>query len=225
MYYLQSRYYNPTLGRFISSDIYTSTGQGLLGNNMFAYCGNNPVSRADSAGTFFNTVCGAVVGGLLALFTHSDKENPEDAFWRGFTTGAIAGAALDVSIVTAGVGSAIAIAAVGGGIAAAADYAMEQNNKGEDITAAGLVTNATIGAGLNVLFMGAGRTAGREIGNSIVSIGEAIWKNTVDSVTSSAGKLVMSKLGSAIIENTAYSLTQGSFGKLFSIVADGRGVY
>ena len=38
-YYLQSRYYDPEVGRFINADDYTATGQGLLGNNMFAYCG------------------------------------------------------------------------------------------------------------------------------------------------------------------------------------------
>ena len=48
LYYLQSRYYNPETSRFINADILVSTGQGLLGNNMFAYCGNNPVSRIDS---------------------------------------------------------------------------------------------------------------------------------------------------------------------------------
>ena len=42
-YYLQSRYYDPEVGRFISSDGYVSTGQGVLGYNQFAYCLNNPV--------------------------------------------------------------------------------------------------------------------------------------------------------------------------------------
>ena len=51
LYYLQSRYYNPELGRFINADALVSTGQGLLGNNMFAYCLNNPVVLADSSGT------------------------------------------------------------------------------------------------------------------------------------------------------------------------------
>ena len=37
LYYLQSRYYNPEWGRFINADAYISTGQGLIGNNMFAY--------------------------------------------------------------------------------------------------------------------------------------------------------------------------------------------
>ena len=49
-YYLQSRYYDPEIGRFINSDAFVATGQGLLGNNMFAYCGNNPVSRYDPTG-------------------------------------------------------------------------------------------------------------------------------------------------------------------------------
>ena len=52
-YYLQSRYYDPELGRFLNADAYVSTGQGILGNNMFAYCGNNPTNYADPEGTFW----------------------------------------------------------------------------------------------------------------------------------------------------------------------------
>jgi len=51
LYYLQSRYYDPEVGRFINADAYASTGQGVLGNNMFAYCLNNPVCLLDSLGT------------------------------------------------------------------------------------------------------------------------------------------------------------------------------
>lgn len=50
-YYLQSRYYDPETGRFLNADGFISTGQGILSNNMFAYCGNNPVNRADSSGS------------------------------------------------------------------------------------------------------------------------------------------------------------------------------
>ena len=50
MYYLQSRYYDAKICRFINADGYVSTGQGLTGYNMFAYCGNNPVNRADPTG-------------------------------------------------------------------------------------------------------------------------------------------------------------------------------
>ena len=51
MYYLQSRYYDPEVGRFINADAFAATGQGVLGNNMFAYCGNNPTFSHDPTGT------------------------------------------------------------------------------------------------------------------------------------------------------------------------------
>ena len=50
LYYLQSRYYAPELGRFINADAYISTGRGILGNNMFAYCRSNLVCRVDKLG-------------------------------------------------------------------------------------------------------------------------------------------------------------------------------
>ena len=49
-YYLQSRYYDPAIGRFINADAFASTGQGFLGYNMFAYCGNNPINNQDPEG-------------------------------------------------------------------------------------------------------------------------------------------------------------------------------
>ena len=51
LYYVSSRYYDPAWGRFLNADVLMSTGQGLLGNNMFAYCRNNPVHRKDTLGT------------------------------------------------------------------------------------------------------------------------------------------------------------------------------
>ena len=50
-YYLQSRYYDPVNHRFINADGFASTGQGFIGCNMFAYCGNSPVARLDPSGT------------------------------------------------------------------------------------------------------------------------------------------------------------------------------
>ena len=53
-YYLQSRYYDPELGRFINADSYASTdATGLLSANMFAYCENDPVMRVDPMGEVF----------------------------------------------------------------------------------------------------------------------------------------------------------------------------
>ena len=52
MYYLQSRYYNPVLRRFINADEYVNTGTGVRGCNMFAYCENNTVNGYDPEGTW-----------------------------------------------------------------------------------------------------------------------------------------------------------------------------
>ena len=53
-YYLQSRYYDPEIGRFINADSYASTdATGLLSTNMFAYCENNPAMRIDPTGEVF----------------------------------------------------------------------------------------------------------------------------------------------------------------------------
>ncbi|MCR5174680.1 MAG: RHS repeat-associated core domain-containing protein, partial [Oscillospiraceae bacterium] len=55
LYYLQSRYYDPEICRFINADGYASTGQGLLGGNAFAYCNNNPIVFADPTGELLIT--------------------------------------------------------------------------------------------------------------------------------------------------------------------------
>ena len=65
LYYLNSRYYNPEIGRFINADGYVTTGQGVLSSNMFAYCMNNPVKYYDHSGTMtFGLYFGV---GLIAI--------------------------------------------------------------------------------------------------------------------------------------------------------------
>ena len=51
-YYLQSRYYDPAIKRFINADGYVNANGDLLGFNMYAYCGNNPINYCDPTGEF-----------------------------------------------------------------------------------------------------------------------------------------------------------------------------
>ena len=52
LYYLQSRYYDPQIGRFINADNleYLGADGTPLGYNLFTYCGNNPVMGYDPTG-------------------------------------------------------------------------------------------------------------------------------------------------------------------------------
>ena len=66
-YYVSSRYYDPEIGRFINADDVNLLGANddFASLNLFSYCGNNPISRADSNGYFWHIVAGAVIGGLI----------------------------------------------------------------------------------------------------------------------------------------------------------------
>ena len=88
-YYLQSRYYDPTIRRFINTDCYVSTGRGIAGYNMFAYCNNSPVSQLDPNGEIAITtlilIGSAVLGTISAGYT-AYKE-----YKAGCSTGRIIG--------------------------------------------------------------------------------------------------------------------------------------
>ena len=100
LYYLQSRYYSPEQGRFLNADALVSTGQGPLGNNMFAYCGNNPVNRVDPTGeAWWHWALGAAVVAACAVATVA-------------TCGGFAAAAMAVTMVSSGVAATTAASTV-----------------------------------------------------------------------------------------------------------------
>lgn len=112
LYYLQSRYYDPAVGRFINADNYATTYKTSTGANMFAYCLNNPANCKDDGGELANWlvggVIGAVIGGLSAL---AAGESFAAGALQGAVSGALAGAAVDVALAV--------IAVPGAGILAA----------------------------------------------------------------------------------------------------------
>ena len=66
-YYLQSRYYDPAICRFINADTFATTdANGFLSANMFAYCENNPINNSDPTGKLLlgAMLAGAAVGVL-----------------------------------------------------------------------------------------------------------------------------------------------------------------
>ena len=87
LYYLQSRYYDPQTHRFINSDTHITTGQGVLDNNVFVYCGNNPITRADISGEAWETIIDLI---SLIVSACDVIENPSDGgAWFGLVLDAV----------------------------------------------------------------------------------------------------------------------------------------
>ena len=115
LYYLTTRYYDPEVCRFISADVYMTTGQGVLGGNMFAYCGNNPVCRYDDGGEFWHLVIGAAVGAAISFVSSvvTDLVAGEEVNWKlagiSAASGAVSGllAATGVGLAGQVVGNAV----------------------------------------------------------------------------------------------------------------------
>ena len=67
-YYLQSRYYDPIVKRFISADgVISSVGGEILGYNQYAYSFNNPINFSDSSGNWPRWITATVAVAATAL--------------------------------------------------------------------------------------------------------------------------------------------------------------
>ena len=98
MYYLGSRYYNPTMCRFINADsvsvVHEANGK-LTDKNLFAYCDNNPVMRKDGGGEFWTVLAGAVIGAItnVAATVISNAASGSETSLGQVVVAAVSGAA------------------------------------------------------------------------------------------------------------------------------------
>lgn len=102
-YYLQTRYYDPSICRFINADNYelVATLSGVPGQlNLYAYCNNNPIMYTDPTGLWIETVFDLFSLGVSVVEVLIDPLNPWN--WAG-----LAGDALDLIPFISGVGEGI----------------------------------------------------------------------------------------------------------------------
>ena len=124
LYYLESRYYDPETGRFISADVYLSTNQGVLGNNAFLYCGNNPANCKDEEGEFWNLIAGTVIGAIIGGVTQVVGNVIEGKDWNDGLGMALASGAASGLLASTGLGAVAQV--VGGAAIGAASNAGQQ---------------------------------------------------------------------------------------------------
>lgn len=112
LYYLNSRYYDPAICRFINADQaeYAELSAGSVEDtNLFAYCGNDPVNRVDDSGEIWHIVAGAVFGavisGILAVTEGASGAEVANAVVSGAISGGLS--ATGVGILGQAVGNAI----------------------------------------------------------------------------------------------------------------------
>ncbi len=176
---------------------------------MFAYCGNNPVSRADDGGEFWNIVIGAAVGGIVSGLISAatqviEHQGFDDINWGqvgvAAAAGAVSGAFAATGIPVAG---QVAINAVIGTVSSVADTYIE---KGSDATTADYLSSAASGFAIGAIggFLGGDGTgtkhltksAGRFLDKSINAVSE-VFENGVKATWKSiqkAGKYYYSQI-------------------------------
>jgi len=97
LYYYGARYYDPTVGKFLTPDTLIQDPYNPQSLNRYSYCGNNPVNRIDPDGHKWSW----------------------KKFWNSFA-GAFVGVALSVILGPAGFGMSMAMAGMWGGVAGGA---------------------------------------------------------------------------------------------------------
>ena len=143
LYYLQSRYYDPELGRFISADGQISgVGGDLLGYNQFAYCFNNPVNMTDATGNWpsWGQVFAAVATvAVAAVFVAAVVASAG-------AVGVAAGvAAASIGASSTMISAAITVGTVGTYAVAAGIGACAVSNAGEILTGYNVIRDGVMG--------------------------------------------------------------------------------
>lgn len=165
LYYYRARYYDPSLGRFISEDP-TGFGGGI---NFYVYAGDDPVDANDPTGKFFgfDNLGGAIISaGVDLVAQYAEARSAGRAFhWNWKRTAAAAGA----GFLTDGVSSLVARGAE-----------LAKFGTAASVTAR-VLGNAGAGAAGNIAYAGAENA----FNGQDFSLSSAAWKGALFGIAGS----------------------------------------
>ena len=142
LYYLQSRYYDPAIGRFINADVFASTGQGILGNNMFAYCNNSPVNKIDPSGEAgWFVAANAIYGAAVGIITQISANVISGTAWHSGILGAATGGAT-YNVVALTTGNIALASASGSAVEAITNEALNYVTGEKEVTTENVLSSA-----------------------------------------------------------------------------------
>ncbi len=195
-YYLQSRYYDPAVKRFINADIYTSTDSAdAVSCNMFVYCRNNPVITADEDGECPNVIIGAIVGAVINTAFAVLERKPVDEVIVSAVCGAVGGGL-----------TAMGLGVVGGAVSSFVDSAYGNAKKvaSNKMSIGQAIVETAVDTTLGTAFgaMGSGTTADIAKGNRIFSAGWNGLKTLVQESVHPAVKSTAKKALKAAVKYT-----------------------
>ena len=198
LYYLQSRYYNPETGRFINADsinlITATPNSATWDKNLFSYCDNNPVVRADQGGELWNTIIGMTAGAVIGVAGQIVSDlatsvlNGKLSFsnWQTYA-GAILGGAIGGAVLgsTGNVNLANAVAgATTTGIGMSLEKLTGYSDKSWAEISANAVVDGTISYGLGKLPGAKNITAGKNNMSAVYKSGLTKLRNkTVSNIS------------------------------------------
>ena len=101
LYYLNKRYYNPEIKRFLNADTYIC--EDSYGKNLFVYAGNNPINYKDIDGKLWGRVlAGALAGIAINLVIKMAINKSTKKKWHEGIIGAVVNGAISGAISGAG---------------------------------------------------------------------------------------------------------------------------
>ena len=152
LYYLNSRYYNPEFGRFISADRFASTDVTMpLSANAYSYCENNPIARKDVDGALWVSALIGVASVYVADIIGNviEEKSGWDILKPTSSVGTYLGAGVSGMITGGGLISVISRPIVNTGI----KYGIDCGIGNKDFSIKGVATDLTmdyIGEALSV---------------------------------------------------------------------------